>query len=184
MVHLGDCAGGPALANIIMTWAQHVKWPKVADADPLQELGTTWVELAISYMYFSGLFLPFKRQDEQGVLRLIQPQTLDEVQAHQVRLSEASDLFSVLVNQVMELLDVALWPDIPKQMVKSLYVQGSLIQSRGYAWRAQLPCQTQVAQTVDAYFRSHRGAAFDAYPTLHLASPQESGIASTDTHRG
>ena len=165
---LVDSAGGPTISHAILRWARQVQWPTAPDQHALQELGVTWIELALSFMFATNLYLPIRQPDQEGILRLLVPLTDAEMLGYSPRFSDVSDLFSVLVNQVMELIDVPLWPDIPKQQVRSLYVQGALQQSRGFAWRPTMPDQQRVTSILDGYLKKHRAAAFDTFPSLKL----------------
>ena len=165
---LGESAVGSSLATSILRWSQGVKWPSEPKEDPIHELGITWIELALSYMHHSQLYLPLKRPDQAGTLRLIFPATHAEAVAHECKLSEVSEIFSILFNQVAELVDSPIMPSMPKQTVRSLYVQGALGQQKGFAWRPEVPCQDQMIATLDRFLRKHRAAAFDTFPVIHL----------------
>ena len=165
---LGDFAGGLAFAKIILQWAQQLKWPSGPDQHDLQDLGITWAELAISFMCTMQIFIPVARQVQAGHQELFMPLTIDEVKAHHIRLSDISEMFSVLVYQVAEFLDVEMWPPVPKRMIRSLYVQGALQQTHGYIWRPEIPSQQQVTQAMDRYLRRFRSAAFDGFPDIRV----------------
>ena len=176
---LDSCAFGGTLARRLVAWMRATQWPTAADQVPLQELGVSWIELALSFMLFSGLLLPVKRPDDAGHDRLLVLRTPSDADAHGVRLSELSSVFSVMHYQVLELVAPTPWPPVPKTLNKSLYVQGAKIHTQGFAWRGSFPCQQEVAQLLDSYLRYHKGPAFDALPTLSLTdSPQYDTIHS------
>lgn len=168
MHRMQDCAWGHTLAKCMLHWMDEVRWPTHPDVEQQQNLGITWIELSLSFMLYTNLYLPVKRKDNHGIERLLVFHSLTEVRAHNVKLSEVANLFSILYKQLEELIASEVWPPIPRQLVNSLYTQGASIFSYGFSWRPQIPMQTQVLDILHAYLAQHKGPAFDFFPEVNL----------------
>ena len=168
MHRMQDCACGHTLAKCMLHWMDEVRWPTHPDVEQQQNLGITWIELSLSFMLYTNLYLPVKRKDNHGIERLLVFHSLTEVRAHNVKLSEVANLFSILYKQLEELISSEVWPPIPRQLVNSLYTQGASIFSYGFSWRPQIPMQTQVLDILHTYLAQHKGPAFDFFPEVNL----------------
>lgn len=168
-----DCAWGPTIASLFREWMLTVKWPTLPDMVPWQNIGITWIELALSFALFAGLILPMRRADAQGNEYLQTFPTMTAARAHNVKLSELANQTSNLFKQVSDLQQFALWPDIRRCLVKSLYVQGANIESYGFQWRAELPNQKAVLQILHLYLTAHKDPAFTVLPEMILNMPGE-----------
>ena len=173
---LQACAFGHTMAQLVIQWMQQVKWPTEPDQVPLQDMGISWIELTLSFMMHSGVFVPVRRADEEGCEKLLVLRTLEDANTHGVKMSDLSLSFSVMHYQVLELIAPGPWPPVAKMLNKSLYVQGAKIHTQGFAWRAQIPCQQEVAQLLTTYLRFHKGPSFAALPDIQLP---DSGLYDT-----
>ena len=177
-------AFGPTLTQAALTWMEQVRWPSQPDMHELQPLGVSWIELALSFMLSTSCWIPVKRQDERGDEALLVPRDTQDVQAHNVKLSELSQSFSYLLKQTLELTDAVPWPDPPKGMVRSLYVLGASVFSQGFTQRPSFPMQQAVQEALDPYLRLHRGPAFETIPNIAITVPAQFWQRVFDQTRG
>ena len=163
-----DCAWGKTIALAVHRWMTQIRWPKAANVQPHQEVGISWLELALSFMFTVNLIVPVARPDQNNTHVLKHFATWNEVHAYAVPFSDLANSFSVLCYQVQALADTAIWPDIPKGMNRSLYLQGAAIQTKGFQWRPQMPHQERIYNVLEQYLRLYKGPALTALPSLDL----------------
>ena len=161
---LDTCAFGPTFARKCLEWMKQVKWPTVAQ--PHSDLGITWIELTLSFCLHSNVYVPIKRPDQHGKDRLVFLQNMQDVDKYTARLNEMTFVFTVLVHQILELVAPAIWPDIKRGMVKSLYVQGASCQCTGFQIRPGVPKQIEMLAVLREYLQSHKGPSFQVMPLL------------------
>ena len=172
--HLFDhCAWGGTVAKAVHRWMVQIRWPKAANTLPHQDVGISWTELALSFMFTVNMVVPVPRPDQHNTLYLTHFSNWNEVHAFAVPFSDLVRNFSILCYQVQVLADVAIWPAIPKGMTKSLYLQGAKIQTQGFQWRPQFPCQERVYEVLEGYLKLYKGPAFTVLPKLDLQPDQE-----------
>ena len=70
---LSHSSFGEEIATMTFHWMRSLKWP-TTDESPLDSAtGTTWVEMAISWMHYNRRYPPILRKDASGVQRVIFP---------------------------------------------------------------------------------------------------------------
>ena len=113
-------------------------------------------------------YIPVRRPDQSGVDRVILPANHSEIDQFDVKLSEMSQMFSMLIYQIEELVAPSPWPKVTKGIVKSLYVQGAAGNSQGYLTRPGIPHQAQVIQILQPYLRENPGPGFHRFMDLPI----------------
>ena len=166
-----DSSFGPTLTHLVYTWMTQVKWPQADNLHPLQSLGVTWIELALSFVFSTSCWIPVKRLDDRGDEALLVPRSLADARAHAIKLSEISLSLSNMVKQTLELTDAQPWPDQSKGLVRSLYVLGARVFSQGFTSRPAFPCQDVVQRVLEPYLRLHSGPAFEMLPEVSITAP-------------
>ena len=147
---LPDVAWGHHLTLTLVDWMRQISWPVAkADDDP----GITFFELAVSYIMFSGYFVPIKRVDTQGTEYLQAIETWSDVELHVISFSDLSNGFATWLAQTRKAHCPAIWPEYAHGTCRSLYRMGSSFQSRGIVVRPVLPNQQLVTDLLVAYVR-------------------------------
>ena len=71
-------AFGERLTHMTLEWVRALKWPQEREHPLLQQTGTSWVELAISWMCYHQCYIPAIRKDHSGVQRLLNVSSVEE----------------------------------------------------------------------------------------------------------
>eukprot|EP00438_Fugacium_kawagutii_P033522 Skav222497 [mRNA] locus=scaffold1835:669488:672655:+ [translate_table: standard] len=163
MVH--GTAWGATIGNSILLWLNKLRWPVGEDQHELQQLGVTWLELVLSWMLESKLWLPIKRVHTDGHEYLIPLSDSHMARAYDVKFSELAHTMSKLVLQISTLHMPSVIPSIPRAQVKSLYVLGARYWQAGFQWRPVFPHQAEVVRLLDQNIRQQEGRNFDKLPS-------------------
>ena len=182
--HFAAAAFGATLTKQVYQWMLCVHWPLDDNLHPLQSLGVTWIEFALSFVLTTSCWIPVKRTDERGDEALLVPRSLQDVRANSVKLSEISQAFANMIKQVVELTDAVPWPDQPKGLVRSLYVLGASVFNQGFLHRPAFPAQARVQALLEPYLRLHRGPAFEQMPEVNVTVPAALWQTIHDETRG
>lgn len=166
--HSRDAAWGPTWAAQFTTWVQELQWPDTDNSVDYQDVGVTWVELAMSLMLHTGMWIPIRRRDRDDRERLIVFDTWDDLAGYQIRFSEFADTMSQMFTQFASLRDTPLHPPTSRKLVTSAYIQGFSIHSSGLALRPKLPCQEQLLHILQEHLTMHKGPAWTVIPQLPL----------------
>eukprot|EP00435_Cladocopium_sp_Y103_P014551 s3693_g3.t1 len=140
------------LAIAALNWLRTLRWPVVdaqITAGPMgYNTGIRWIEMAISFMFFHGIYLPILRDDAGGVKRLAQPSSYAEAMDDNMAATEAGTMIQKLIENVAALVPQQLLFPCDRGKTSSLYHQGAKIHVTGLRLRPQLPNQGQVAAKV------------------------------------
>eukprot|EP00438_Fugacium_kawagutii_P032099 Skav205702 [mRNA] locus=scaffold4631:33908:35092:- [translate_table: standard] len=157
-------AWGKTIGDSVVSWLRKLQWPTSEDQHTHQNWGVTWLELVLSWMLDTQLWLPVKRVSADGQERLVPLASAAEAQAYDVKFSELAHTMSKLVLQIETLLAPSLIPPIPRAQVKSLYYLGARYWQAGFAWRPHFPCQGQVVTMMESCIKIQQGRNFDRLP--------------------
>eukprot|EP00438_Fugacium_kawagutii_P030218 Skav204129 [mRNA] locus=scaffold2473:102891:112311:+ [translate_table: standard] len=130
--HGRDFAWGPTWSRLFLSWIEQLRWP-TDDTLELQEVGVTWIEMSMSLMLTSGMWLPLRRRAQDGKDRLVVFDTYDQLMAYDVSFAEFADTTQQMFTQMAVLRDTALHPPVQRRLVTSGYLQGFSIHSSGLA---------------------------------------------------
>ena len=111
-----------------------------------------------------------KRRDQRGVWRVVHIDNYSKATLYQVKFSEQAKMLSQWIDQVGDLIDSRVLPDIPRGLVRSLYMVVSGIQSSGVKRRPSFPCQSDVMRVLHDYFKTNRSQSVTMLPHFTLAS--------------
>ena len=157
---------GPMLTRKLLQWLVQLQWPSIHDAP--DEFGVTWLKLACSFWLTVGCFFPAKRRDQRGVWRVVHIDNYAKATLYQVKFSEQAKMRSQWIDQVGDLIDSRVLPDIPRGLVRSLYMVVSGIQSSGVKRRPSFPFQSDVMRVLHDYTSRPTGHnRWPFYRTLH-----------------
>ena len=152
--NIAMCAWGEVLSRLMVSWMKEFKWPS-QESLSLDDPGITFMELMLSWRYYTGLLPPVKRfrgdKDE-----FLQPlEHAGDVELHSVTFSELATTMACWIAQVRKLLRPDPWPEFSHGPCRSLYRLGAGIQSRGITTRPEFPFQERVVDTLARYIRTH-----------------------------
>lgn len=155
---------GKILTKHLVAWLSQLQWPSNHDAP--DELGVTWLELACSFWQTVGCFIPVKRQDQQGIWRVIPIDNITTAKLHQVKFSEQAKMLSQWVDQLCDRTDTRLIPDCLRGFVRSCYVIGSKIQSSGMRHDEATLCLPTSSQHSDGATKLLQKSSFSIHGTF------------------
>ena len=173
------CAFGESVAKKVTEWAATLTWPKEPQAD---DLGITYVELAASWMLYSGLVVPVKRKDSAGKDHLVCCQTLQEAANYNITFQELGSNFATLLNQIQSLADTLRFPAARCQ-VKSLYMLGSTFFSQGFRDRPMFPDQADIVSMMTTYVRANP-KSYKQLPSLVLPVGLSANVVKNEVSAG
>eukprot|EP00438_Fugacium_kawagutii_P003438 Skav200191 [mRNA] locus=scaffold2383:203540:205357:+ [translate_table: standard] len=162
---------GYTLTQALTEWMQQVQWPNQLDFVDPSEVGVTWIELALSFIFTVGIPIPVKRKHPNGKEYLVLCQNQAHMIAIDLRLGEMGDTLQKWITQVLGLQSPPQWPQLSKGLVRSLYTLGSSFQSSGVHTRPSFPKQAEVTTTMREYLKTHEGTSYNDMPpfTFHAA---------------
>ena len=152
-----DCAWGPWLARQMVQWMREFRWPQTPDQVPHQNIGVSWYALVLSFMQYTKMFFPLRREDGKGNETLVTFKNRAMAMGHNVKFSEFAMTFSIFFLQIAGLLSDMVWPKLDRQLVKAMFVQGTSFYTSGFIWRPEYPHQDWVYDTLAAYLRGSTG---------------------------
>ena len=165
-----DCAWGPWLARQMVEWMREFRWPQTPDQVPHQSIGVSWYELVLSFMQYTKMFFPLRREDGKGNETLVTFKNRAMAMGHNAKFSEFAMTFSIFFLQITGLLSDLVWPKLDRQLVKAMFVQGTSFYTSGFMWRPEYPHQDWVYDTLAVYLRGSTGppdgTALHALPSM------------------
>ena len=177
--HVQFCAFGATLANNVVEWLQTLVWPSEVQED---DLGVTYVELAASWMLFSGIPVPCKRKDSEGKEHLVCCPDFATAAAYNVSFQELSSNFATLLNQIQSLTDQPRFPP-ERCQVKSLYMLGPIFFSQGLRRRPMLPDQENLVNLLTTYVRANP-KCYKPLPPLTLIPKLSAAVVKDEVKSG
>eukprot|EP00435_Cladocopium_sp_Y103_P043328 s10_g12.t1 len=141
---------GVKFCRTVLQWMQQVQWPNTDKVDD-QDVGISWIELLMSFVYSTATLPPIKRHlpTGEGVLQVLDQWS--DLELYQIGLGEQANNFSNIINQVQKLVTVPQWPERSKGFTRSLYILGSRNQAYGFCQRPVIPQQAAVIKYMYEY---------------------------------
>lgn len=167
------CSWGRTLTRELTTWMSQVRWSQEDQENTPQNIGVTWVELAMSFALGIGALLPVKRKGPDGKEHLIMCKSMAHAVAISLKLSELGDTLQKWITQVHSLQAPVQWPDRSKGLVKSLYTLGAHHQSSGFHQRPIFPRQQEVVRLMQTYLKDFKGTSFHKLPEFTFSASQQ-----------
>lgn len=97
-----------------------------------------------------------------------------------MKFSEQAKMLSQWIDQVGDLIDSRVLPDIPRGLVRSLYMVVSGIQSSGVKRRPSFPFQSDVMGVLHDYFKTNRPQSVTMLPHFTLASTVDPPVIANE----
>eukprot|EP00438_Fugacium_kawagutii_P017616 Skav201058 [mRNA] locus=scaffold2848:5823:10331:- [translate_table: standard] len=161
---------GPTLSGLFAAWARALIWP-TEQAEIDQDPGVTFMEMAVSFSLFAGIYLPVKRDRTQGQTFLFLPATTEEAIAQDIRLNELGIMVSYLMHQFNQLCKPPIFPPYRHAGCKSLYRIGAKQQSKGIVKRPVMPHQDRVMKLLEDIARKAGSQLPQQQITLPVTAP-------------
>lgn len=147
-------AWGPQWAMVFMDWVRHLRWPPVG-AQPDDDLGVTFVELAYSLCYYAGAVIPCKRTNSEGVEYLASFRSQEQCSFLELSVGELGNYMAMLLRQMQHLTGVDLVPAHSRGFCRSLFLLGAQTQGYGILARCSFPRQFEVTVDLARMARAH-----------------------------
>eukprot|EP00438_Fugacium_kawagutii_P007758 Skav221258 [mRNA] locus=scaffold1045:766429:767445:+ [translate_table: standard] len=141
---LKACSWGHQTATAVLQFCQSCEWPADNEAPGGQDVGISWAEIAVGLALTLGTWLPVRRANRRGNLRLVWIKNHQEAVAQHVTLAEQSETASKLFRQVHRLLATDIFPSGCYGRVRSLYVLGESYIGKGFRCRPSFPRQSEM----------------------------------------
>lgn len=164
---------GSTWASLFAEWQMELKWPDSEAGSYLQTAGITWLELSLSLCWFAKMWLPQRREDQRGTMRLVAFDSYEHMLTCDIQFAELADMTSILFKQFGNLHNGKFLPDMQRGLMKSLYIQGADIWSSGLSRRPNFPYQTELAEILYHHFCQHRSTSMTAIPALPFQVDQQ-----------
>lgn len=151
---LGFSVWGLQAMHTASAWLRQVK--RETAAEETQEVGLSWIEIAISMSLLHGMWLPIKRQTDGGNWAIFQPTSVQHALSSGVDLAEQTLAAFNLITQFRALTPEETWPSNCRSgKCSSLFMQGYWQWSTGVNKRPQYPYQSEVFTILQRYLPQH-----------------------------
>ena len=177
---LRESSFGGEFAILAYQWMLELKWPSTDDGPLNLQSGTSWIELALSFMCFSCKYLPVLRKDEHGTQRLIFPGNFSSAKDRGLTYTEAGTMMQKLVEQVRSLVPEQVWPNnLTHGKMNSMYRLGASKHFQGVHLRPAMPAQKEVIQLVLNAVAGSQHSGLDTAPVIPGASGRDVAAEGT-----
>eukprot|EP00438_Fugacium_kawagutii_P030560 Skav216837 [mRNA] locus=scaffold1340:203771:205411:+ [translate_table: standard] len=149
LLHL--CVWGSQYSDLLLRWAAMLRWPLSEDDHDPHQLGVTWSELAVSFLYTTqyGIVVNSGGQHAQFRPELVPPNTPRTPWSIQVASFERA------LRSLQTRLPEALFPDT-RSLAKSYRVLGGDTTKHGLQAQPNFPYQSEVAITLSSLIAEER----------------------------
>jgi len=137
---------GTEWATSFDKWLQQLEWDHNGTTAISEEVGVTWLELALSYMLHQEKWIPCLRQDHQGDTMIICPTDNEHAETLGYQATDAAVNFAAMWTQFHSLLLDKGPISIQRGLQKSLTVLGANCRCSGFAPRPHFPFYSQVVR--------------------------------------
>ena len=141
---LAHSSFGRDFAEVTIDWLQQISWPRDGETPLESHTGTSWIELALSWMCFNRRYLPILRQNVEGQTRVLVLANQNDAQEHHLTFTECGTMLEKLLGNTQALTPQILVPKFKRQKTSTLYHLGSSKCYQGKHCRPQLPCQHEI----------------------------------------
>ena len=141
--------GGETLEKVLR-WMRCLKWPaEDTIKGPLgHNTGVSWVELALSYMFFHDQYLPALRQDDQGQRTLVNVRSYEHACELGLGMSECGTMLQKCWDNLIALTPQSVLIVGKRMKISSLYHLGYVRYLSGVNIRCGFPCSDLVISAV------------------------------------
>ncbi len=131
-----------------------------------QTTGITWAEMALSWCFFNRCYLPFKRKDQWGCDKMVQPGNYSDAKEWGTSLSEMGSSCHHLVEHVQSIMVESLTPKLATGKCSSCYIQGFRTFYQGIKMRPVIPFQAEVVRYLQSQLNFGPRRFLDIVPEL------------------
>ena len=155
------------MAKDAYAWLRQLIWP-ANDAGPLDFVtGVTWIELGLSFMFFTSKYLPILRRDNLGNMRLIYPANYSSAKTHGMTMIEAGTMMQRVVDNLTSLIPEEVWPsDTQRQKVSAIYRLGAHRFHQVINRRPTFPHQAAVVEVIQKAVSCGQVHGLDTTPSV------------------
>lgn len=153
------------------SWLQTLEWDANGITALADEVGVTWLELALSYMLFSGRWIPCLRMDHNQDTLIVFPTDNDHAESLGYQATDAAVNFAAMWTQYHSLLLDSAPLSIRRGLQRSLVILGAKCQCSGFAPRPHFPFYQQVVRLASEMMA---GKTCYKFP-LHISNPLNLG---------
>ena len=121
-----DTILGLQVAQQTLEWLAACIWPSDTMGPQKDGVGTSWIELATSWVFFHQQYLPVRRPSCNGHDVVITPEGFDAAKDLGVTLSELGCVFQAHLHNLQVLVPEPLAPKLKRGKVASLYLLGTI----------------------------------------------------------
>lgn len=168
--HGRDWAWGPTWGHLFNNWLSQLQWPNSPQQVEFQDIGLTWIELAMSLMLTTELWLPLRRRGRGNKDRLVVFGSFDELAAYQTKFIEFADTVQQMFTQMATLRNSPLHPPAQRLLVTYTYIQGFSIHSSGLSIRPSMPGQSRFLPILARHLQTYKGPGWTTIPNLQLVN--------------
>lgn len=165
---LNQCAWAHPVAQAVVSFFSSCTWPTDSNGEGYNNIGISWIEIAVGIMLHLQAFLPLVRTLSDGESHLVHPGSESDLQTFGATLVEMSTTASRLTEQVRKLLPGSLSPSVERGRVKSMYILGESQYCQGFMTRPSYDLQETVLSACEGYVRNNR-----EFPKLIFENPRE-----------
>ena len=157
---------GSSLLHCVLEWLHDLRWGLTCDAVPEAQVGVSWMELLLSFMFFAQSFVPVRRTGLKSENSFAWARCPTTAKAFSYTWNESATQFAHLVNQTISLCDQEVIPSyIHSSRVCALYRMGAGSCVFGWSHRPCFHAQRQVCSIVaDNFKKRPRSAAYSWWP--------------------
>ena len=150
---LVNSAWGYSIAESVIQWFQHCRWPCNNEGPSGKKMGISWTEICLAISLAHGGWMPGRRGKGKEE-RLVHFSNPAEAIAHGSNLAEQTINTWKIVTHIQSLTPQRLWPSMVKQgKVSSLFLLGNPIFTTGFSWRPAFAQQELVANILTEWFK-------------------------------
>ena len=157
---------GSSLLLCVLEWLHDLRWGLTCDAVPEAQVGVSWMELLLSFMFFAQSFVPVRRTGLKSENSFAWARCPTTAKAFSYTWNESATQFAHLVNQTISLCDQEVIPSyVHSSRVCALYRMGAGSCVFGWSHRPCFHAQRQVCSIVaDNFKKRPRSAAYSWWP--------------------
>lgn len=163
---------GADLLQCVLQWLSHFRWPSddAALAPEHTGIGVSWMELMLSFMLFSGGYIPLHRRSPEPMPVFAWARSHAEPLAFNYPWNECASQFASIFSQTVTLCGFRVVPDhIKRARICSLYRQGAGTCVNGLSHRPMFPLQDKVASVIQKEFQQHLcPCSYNWWPAIGL----------------
>lgn len=170
--HLHGSMFGDGISVATLRWLAEFTWTEETMGPLDQPTGVSWLELAMSWILFSGSYLPIARE-VNGDSRIILIGSDESARVFGTSWLEQGTQLQKVFDHIVSLVPEAITPPLTRKKVPSLYMQGCDRNTVGWTIRPGVPHQQRVAQLVRNLFSTGNWKQQHVCPVMNFAGEDQ-----------